>query len=43
MIDKKYEQTVIDTVVYILCQTQLYSEKRNAVPEFGYSRASLVQ
>ena len=29
---------VIDTAVCILCQTQLFSEKRNAVTEFGYSR-----
>ena len=29
---------VIDTAVCILCQTQLFCEKRNAVPEFRYSR-----
>ena len=29
---------IINTVVCILCQTQLFSEKRNAVTEFGYSR-----
>ena len=34
---------VINTVVCILCQTQLFSEKRNAVTEFGYSRDRLVQ
>lgn len=34
---------VIDTAVCILCQTQLFSKKRNAVPEFGYSRDRLVQ
>ena len=34
---------VIDTAVSILCKTQLLSEKRNAVPEFGYSRDRLVQ
>ena len=34
---------VIDTAVCILCQTQLFSKKRNAVPEFGYSRNCLVQ
>ena len=34
---------VINTVVCILCQTQLFSEKRNAVTEFGYSRDHLVQ
>ena len=34
---------VIDTAVCILCQTQLFSEKRNAVTEFGYSRDRLVQ
>ena len=28
----------IDTAVCILCQTQLFCEKRNAVPEFRYSR-----
>ena len=34
---------VINTVVCILCQTQLFSEKRNAVTEFVYSRDHLVQ
>ena len=34
---------IINTAVCILCQTQLFSEKRNAVPEFGYSRDRLVQ
>ena len=34
---------VINTVVCILCQTQLFSEKRNAVTEFGYGRDRLVQ
>ena len=34
---------VIDTAVSILCKTQLLSEKRNAVPEFRYSRDRLVQ
>ena len=34
---------VIDTAVCILCQTQLFSEKRNAVTEFGYGRNCLVQ
>ena len=34
---------VINTVACILCQTQLFSEKRNAVTEFGYSRDLLVQ
>ena len=34
---------VIDTAVCILCQTQLLSKKRNAVPEFEYSRDRLVQ
>ena len=29
---------IINTAVCILCQTQLFSEKRNAVTEFGYSR-----
>ena len=31
-------RVIIDAAVCILCQTQLFSEKRNAVPEFGYSR-----
>ena len=34
---------VIDTAVCILCQTQFLSKKRNAVPEFRYSRDRLVQ
>ena len=34
---------IINTVVCILCQTQLFSEKRNAVTEFGYGRNCLVQ
>ena len=34
---------IINTAVCILCQTQFFSEKRNAVPEFGYSRDRLVQ
>ena len=34
---------IINTVVCILCQTQLFSEKRNAVTEFGYGRDRLVQ
>ena len=34
---------VINTVACILCQTQLFSEKRNAVAEYGYSRDHLVQ
>ncbi len=34
---------IINTVVCILCQTQLFSEKRNAVTEFWYGRYSLVQ
>ena len=29
--------------VCILCQTRLFSKKRNAVHEFGYSRDRLVQ
>ena len=33
-----FQAIVIDTAVCILCQTQLFSKKRNAVPEFGYSR-----
>lgn len=37
------QAVVIDTAVRILCETQLFSEKRNAVPEFGYSRNRLVQ
>ena len=31
-------RVIIDAVVCILCETQLFSEKRNAVTEFGYSR-----
>lgn len=38
-----FQAIVIDTAVCILCQTQLLSKKRNAVPEFGYSRDRLVQ
>ena len=38
-----FQAIVIDTAVCILCQTQLFSKKRNAVPEFGYSRNCLVQ
>ena len=33
----------IDTAVCILCQTQFFNKKRNAVSEFGYSRDRLVQ
>ena len=33
-----FQAIIINTVVCILCQTQLFSEKRNAVTEFGYSR-----
>ena len=33
-----FQAIVIDTAVCILCQTQFLSKKRNAVPEFGYSR-----
>ena len=38
-----FQAIVIDTAVCILCQTQLLSKKRNAVPEFRYSRDRLVQ
>ena len=38
-----FQAIVIDTAVCILCQTQFLSKKRNAVPEFGYSRDRLVQ
>ena len=38
-----FQAIIINTVVCILCQTQLFSEKRNAVTEFGYSRDRLVQ
>ena len=38
-----FQAIVIDTVVCILCQTQHFSEKRNAVTEFGYGRDRLVQ
>ena len=38
-----FQAIIINTVVCILCQTQLFSEKRNAVTEFGYSRNRLVQ
>ena len=34
---------IINTVVCILYQTQLFSEKRNAVTEIGYGRDRLVQ
>ena len=34
---------IINTVVCILCQTQLFSEKRNAVTEIGNGRDRLVQ
>ena len=33
-----FQAIVIDTAVCILYQTQFLSKKRNAVPEFGYSR-----
>ena len=33
-----FQSIVTDTAVCILCQTQLLSKKRNAVPECGYSR-----
>ncbi|OYP68997.1 hypothetical protein CIK98_01165 [Prevotella sp. P2-180] len=38
-----FQAIVIDTAVCILCQTQFLSKKRNAVPEFRYSRDRLVQ
>ena len=38
-----FQAIIINTVVCILCQTQLFSEKRNAVTEFGYGRNCLVQ
>ena len=33
-----FQAIVIDTAVCILCQTLLLGKKRDAVPEFGYSR-----
>ena len=38
-----FQAIIINTAVCILCQTQLFSEKRNAVTEFGYGRNCLVQ
>ena len=40
---RRNEASVSCTAVCILCQTQLFSEKRNAVTEFGYGRNCLVQ
>ena len=34
---------IINAVVRILCEMQLFSKQLNAVPEFGYSRNGLVQ
>ena len=38
-----FQAIIINTAVCILCKTQLLSKKRNAGPEFGYSRDRLVQ
>ena len=38
-----FQAIVIDTAVCILCQMRLFSKKRNADLEFGYSRDRLVQ
>ena len=47
-IDKQHclsnlQAIIINTAVCILCQTQLFSEKRNAVTEIGNGRDRLVQ
>ena len=37
------EAIIINAVVCILCEMQLFSKQLNAVSEFGYSRNGLVQ
>ena len=40
---RNLQAIIINTVVCILCEMQLFSKQLNAVPEFGYSRNGLVQ
>ena len=40
---RNLQAIIINTVVRILCEMQLFSKQLNAVPEFGYSCNGLVQ
>ena len=40
---RNLEEIIINAVVCILYEMQLFSKQLNAVPEFGYSRNDLVQ